>query len=322
MATLDATSRLTLLEGLNRIDPKGDAVKIAEVLNRENEILNHIPWIEANSVFNHEITRRLSLPTATRRVINQGVPLTASRTTKSLESITIYEDRSEIDVLWVQSQPNPAQARNAEALSHIEGISQQLVSDIFYSTPGSGAEYFSGLALRMDALSTNRIVGCSGTGSDTSSIYIVQWGEGKVYGVYPRGAKNMGVVHEDLGIESVADSSGNKLRAYVDMFQTRFGLAVENDRCIARVANIETSGVTNTLDEDKIMTVLNHMPNGGAGAYLYMNPTIWDQLCRIAKDKTNVNYTAADPFGRPLKTFMGHTIALCDAIVNTETAIS
>jgi hypothetical protein len=41
-----------------------------------------------------------------------------------------------------------------------------------------------------------------------------------------------------------------------------------------------------------------------------------------ADDKTNVNYDARDPFGRPLMTFQGHPVRLCEAILDTESAVS
>ena len=42
----------------------------------------------------------------------------------------------------------------------------------------------------------------------------------------------------------------------------------------------------------------------------------------MAKDKTNVNYTSSDAFGVPVTRFRGVPVRLCEAIVDTETAIS
>jgi hypothetical protein len=41
------------------------------------------------------------------------------------------------------------------------------------------------------------------------------------------------------------------------------------------------------------------------------------------KDKNNVNYmSVADAFGKPVLSFRGVPVQVCDGILNTETAIS
>lgn len=314
--------RLTMLEMANRMDPNGDAAKIINVLVKTKPMLNLFPMLEANNVFSYDITRVLSMGTTSRRRINKGVPNTSAETTKVTEGMTLYERRAESDVELVDASPNPAVTRNDEAMIQLEGMAQDIESDIFYASRTMGQEYFDGLAVRMDSLQSHRVISCGGSGSDLSSIYIIQPGERKVACFYPRGSKTVGLMREDLGIGDAFDADGNRFRAYMDRYLAKLGLAVFNDRCIARVCNIETTGTTNTLNDDAIIEALNHLPMAGDGAVLLMNNTIWTQLAIIAKDKVNVNYSAGEPFGRPLRTFQGHRIEIAEMILNTETALT
>lgn len=326
MATLPSYSQLTWLELAKRRDPNGQAAKIVEVLNRQNPIIQDIPLVEANDNWSHRTTRRTSLPAGTYRSFNEGVSMEASTTEPVTEPIAMLENESQVDVALIDTAPNPKEARNQEVLAAIEGLSQTLASGLIYGNNATNAKQFTGLAPRLAALTTSgdfpNVLGCGGSGADLSSIYIVQWGEDKVHGVFPRGSKTVGVVHEDMGKQRVFDGNAKPYWAYVDHFKCHIGVVVRNPRCIARLANIETAGSSNTLNEDVLIRLLNNMPGGGAGAVLYCNPTIFTQLDIIAKDKTNVQYAPTDPFGRPVTYFRGHPVRIVDAILNTEDAIS
>ena len=321
MATLTAASQLTLLELAKRTDPKGNLAVIAEVLTRDNEILQDAPWLEANDVFSHKATQRFNLPAGTWRKLNAGVGKEASSTREITETIGMLETYSEVDKALADAAPNPAQFRSQEATAFVEGMSQTLATTMIYGNAATDPEKFTGLAPRLDALATLAL-GCSGTGDDLSSIYIVQWGETKCHLVYPRGSKTLGVQHRDLGEATLQDADGNQFQGYRDHFKVNCGLVVRDERCIARVCNIETSGSSNILDEDKIIQVLNKMPMRGAGAVLYMNATIMTQLDIIAKDKSNVQYGPADAFGKPTMFFRGFPVRKVDAILDTESALT
>ena len=320
MSTLDSTAQLTLLEQANRIDPQGNTAVIAEVLAATNEIMMDIPWTMANDTWTHKAVKRLTLPSGSWRRLNDGVSNEASQTVPVTFGIGMLESYAENDKALIDSFPDKAAARMAESRAFIEGMGQTLASTLFYGSIAATPEKFDGLTAYMGATNGWQVQDVGGTGSDTTSIYVVQWGEDAVHMVYPRGHKFLGVNHEDLGVVTLSGSTG-QYQGYRDHFSVYAGLVVRDERCIARVASIETSGTTATFDEDYLIRAINNMRNRGAGCKIYMNTTIWTQMQIVAKDKTNVNYDARDPFGRPLLTFMGHPVRLCDAILNTETAI-
>ena len=325
MATITANSQLTLSELANRKDPNGNLNTIAEVLSEDNEILNDAPFLEANDTFSHKITRRSALPSGSWRKLNEGVAIESSQTNEVTEGIGMLETFSQSDKDLVQASSNANQFRMDEAAGFLEGLSQTLADTFIYGNSATTPEKFTGLAPRMDDLAaTANVIGEGGTGSDLTSIYLVQWNPRYVHMVYPKGS-TIGLMHEDLGLDTVEDASGNKFRAYVDHFQIKAGLAVKDTRSIARLANIESAGTTNIFDEDNLITLINRMPMNARNVVIYANATVKTQMQIALKDKTNVNYTADSGdglSGAPLLRFQGLPIRKVDAIKITEAALT
>jgi hypothetical protein len=140
--------------------------------------------------------------------------------------------------------------------------------------------------------------------------------------VYPKGSV-AGLEHEDRGIETVTDSSGNKHRAYVDVFTWKAGMVVKNSKSIARLANIESAGASNLFDEDNLITLINRMTKG-PGRRIYCNETVMTQMQIRLKDKTNVHFTKEDGLdgGGPVMRFSGIPIRQVDQMLITEAALT
>jgi len=325
MATLQAYNKMTLLELARRVDPKGNAAVIAEVLDVSNPMQKDAPWTEANNVFSHTTTRRLYLPSGSWRRLNAGVAVEASRTIQVTEGIGMLESYAESDKVIVDAYPNTGEGRMQEAHAFLEGMGQTLASTLIYGNTATDPEKFDGFATRMGALDADgQVIGEGGTGSDLSSIYIVQWGLDTVHMVFPKGNRTMGIEHEDLGEDTNTDSNGLKWQIYRDHFKVYGGLVVKDPRAIARLANIETAGTSNIFDEDNLITIANRMKLTRP-MVLYCNRTILSQMEVALKDKTNVNFTPAKGeglFGEPVMFFRGHPIRVVDAILSTEAAIA
>lgn len=326
MTTLNAYGQLTMLELAKRTDPKGNAAVIAEILNRDNPILQDMPMVEANDVTTHLMTRRFSLPAGTWRQINGGVSKEASRTIQVREGIGMLESYSEVDKKLVELAPNPAQFRMQEAAAFLEGLSQTLATAAIYGNSGTDPDQFDGFATRMGALdATTNVIGHSGTGSDLTSLFVIQWGPERVFGIYPRGSQSVGIKHEDLGQVTLLDGSSNPYEGYRDHFEVNIGLAVKDSRCIARLANVETAGATNIWDataEGNLIVLLNRMPNSGDGSVIYVNSTLKSQMEKVLLAKSNVNFTTTQGMGGvPVTLFRGIPVKKCDAIVITEDAL-
>lgn len=316
----------TLLNMAGRFH-NGVILPIAEVLSKDNEILADIPFAEANEIFGHRLNRRGSKPTGSYRKLNSGVATEKSNTVPDYEGIAFLEAWSQLDAALVEGAPDPVAYRRTEDEAFIEGMRDTFASTLIYGSTNTTPEKMDGLAQRITTLSSTsvngvaNVIGASGTGSDVTSIWIVQWGPRRVYMAYPKGSM-AGLDFEDFGKQPITDSDGNLYTAYRSHFMWKSGLVVEDDRCIQRIANIESAGSSNIFDEDDLITALNRLPFGGRGAVIYANRTIKTQMDINAKDKSNVNYTSGEIFGMPVTNFRGVPVRQVDAILDTETALS
>jgi hypothetical protein len=315
-------NRLGLVEVVKRHDPNGNLATIAEVLNETNMILSDIVWKEGNDIWSNKTVRRSSLPTGTWRKFNQGVAIESSGTIELVDTIGLLESRSENDVEIINSFSDPKQARMDEAAPFVEGMGQEMVATLFYGNSLTAPEEFTGLAPRMAALaaSTN-VINEGGSGGDTTSIYVVTWSPLTAFCAYPRNSA-AGLDHQDLGEVDAWDSNSRKFRAFADLFKWKCGLVVKHPRAIARLANIEVSGSTNTFDEDNLITLINRMVTG-PGTRIYCNTDVITQMEIRVKDKNNVYYSKEDGLapGFGLR-FKGFPVRKVDQILNTETAVA
>lgn len=320
-----ANEYLNLLELSRRIDPSGNTAVIAEVLNKINPMIESGPWVEANDTWAHRMTKRFSLPTPSWRALNAGVARTASKSTQVTEPIGILEDYSEADVDLINTSPDPAAQRWLEAKAHIEGMAQELASTFLYGNHGSDPEEFNGLAVRLDSTSQDNVVSAGGTGSTLTSVYVVQWGPDRVHWLYPRNNKTAGIEHKDMGEVTILDpnDSTKQFQAYRDHYKVNAGLAVHDDRCIARLCNITTASTGSDFDEDDLIELIDNMPYEGEGCEVYVPQYVMTRMRIQVKDKANylLNFEEAMG-GRKVLTFGGHPVRKVEAILKTETAIS
>jgi hypothetical protein len=325
MATL--TSKYSLVEQAKRIDPDGEQAQIVEVLNRRmGGILEEAPWIPSNDVWTNKTTRRGTLPTGSRRKLNQRISQSVSRTTEIMDVIEQIEDYCDVDSALVDSMPSPAMFRSGEVDAFIEGLGQTIVSDILYADANADPDSMHGLSARMGTADARFVIDEGGTGSDVTSIYVVTWGQQYAHLIYPKNmAQEMGVRHVDKG-QVTSETTNGLIEVYRDHFCIRCGLVVRHPRAIGRQANIETAGTSNTFDEDNLIALLNNMETN-ADTRIYVNETILTQMQIRSKDKNNVNYYFDNEYalsGQPPMAFQGYPVRRLDReiLLNTETAIS
>jgi hypothetical protein len=321
MAELDTRGQLTLLELAKRTN-NGNLIAIAEVMDETNDILKDAVWVEANQLTSHLITRRHSLPSGSWRRLNAGVAPESSATSQFTEAIGMLEAYSEVDKKLVDIAPNPKQFRADEDMAFIEGMSQNVADTLIYGNMATHPERFYGLATRYNDLSCSNVFSAGGSGSDLTSIWVVQWGVRTVHLIYPKNSKTLGIQARDLGEDTTTDANGNKYQIYRTHFTIDVGLAIRDERCVQRQCNIETSGASNLWSDDLLIEMLNNLPYGGKGAVIYCNKTIKTQMDIEAKDKSNVNYTAGNAFGVPTTYFRGVPVRQVDAILNTESEVT
>jgi hypothetical protein len=234
------------------------------------------------------------------------------------------ESRGQHDVEIIDNMPDPKGARNDENVAHIAGMGKTMATALIYGSTTATPEKFNGLAPRLDDISASpTVISQGGSGGDTTSIFVVDWGPDTVHAIYPKNSV-AGLDHQNLGIQIVTDddAGSNQFRAYVDWFTWRMGLAVKNPRSIGRYCNIEASGTSNIFDEDNLIKVIIQMTQG-PGMRIYVNKTIMAQMWIRLKDKTNVHFTRLDGLdagGAPMA-FNGIPIRQVDKILDTEVVV-
>ena len=339
MATLANTS-LTLADWAKRTDPDGRIPIVAELLSQSNEILEDCVFKEGNLPTGDRVVIRTGLPTVYWRALNQGIPNSKSTTAQVDEACGILEARSEVDKDLAMLNGNTAQFRLSEDTAFLEAMNQTQATTLFYGNPATDPKQFLGLAARYSSLSASNaqnILSAGGSSSDNTSIYLVVWGDNTVYCPFPKGSK-AGLIHEDLGEQTVYNSDGTRLQAYATRYQWKNGLVVKDWRYVVRIANIDVSdlvGQTGTQASTAATAVIKLMaralyriPNMAMGrAAFYMNRTVHSGLSVAALDKSQyvlkVN-EGLSQFGTPFSwlSFLGVPLRRVDAILNTEAVVS
>ena len=339
MTTL-STSNLTLADWAKRTDPDGRVPIVAELLSQSNEVLEDCVFKEGNLPTGDRVVIRTGLPTVYWRALNQGIPSSKSTTAQVDEACGILEARSEVDKDLAMLNGNTAQFRLSEDTAFLEAMNQTQATTLFYGNPGVDPKQFLGLAARYSSLSAanaQNILSAGGSGSDNTSVYLVVWGDNTVYCPFPKGSK-AGLIHEDLGEQTVYNSDGTRLQALATRYQWKNGLVVKDWRYVVRICNIDVSDLVAQTGTQaaaastaiiKLMArSLYRIPNMAMGrAAFYMNRTVHSGLSVAALDKSQyvlkIN-EGLSQFGMPYSwlSFLGVPLRRVDAILNTEAVVS
>lgn len=335
MATTAVLGYDTLMDVVNQytsLDGNASYVYAAKVLAKTKPFIRDMPMVASNQIMSNIGSRDSYLPTPGTRRFNEGVAITTSHTTPFNDPIAMIDDYSEVDyALWrIQNDPNTW--RNQKDAAKIEGIGQKMEDLVIYGSIATDPGAFNGLATRFNSTTRRpngvtttpyNVVSQGGSGGDTTSIYIVQWGPGKVYGIYPKNLRG-GLEIEDLGKVTALPSATTRYEVLRTHFSWFMGLVVEDERCVQRYCNIEVTGTTNVFDEDKLIELINNLPDGGAspGTVIYCSRSIKTALDIRAKDKNNVNYMPDNVWGGNITMFRGIPVRMAEMIDETETAVS
>ena len=333
MATLSNTA-LTLADWAKRTDPEGRVPVVAELLSQTNEILEDAVFQEGNLPTGHRVVIRTGLPTVYWRALNQGIPNSKSTTAQVDESCGILEARSEVDKDLAELNGNTGAFRLSEDQAFLEAMNQTQAQTMFYGNPATDPKQYLGLATRYGTISgagnAANIIDAGGTGSDNTSIYLVVWGENTVFCPFPKGSK-AGLMHNDLGEQTVYNADGTRLQALATQYQWKNGLVVKDWRYVVRICNIDVSnlvGESSAADLIKLMSrALDRIPNLGFGRpVFYMNRTVYSML-RIQALAKSQNVLAVEKglnqFGTAASwlSFEGVPLRKVDALLNTEARV-
>lgn len=349
MATLLSSSYATLADWAKRYDDDGIAT-IIELLSQTNEIVPDMILQEANGPTSHRTTMRTSIPSATWRMINQGVAPVKSTTAQITDGIGMLEAYSYIDKALADLNGDTAEFRLSEDLSFIEGMNQQVALALIYGNPATNPQQPTGLATRYWSISTangvqmGNVIGGGGTQTANTSVWVTTWGPNTFTCIFPKGQK-AGLNWRDLGdIVPALDASSNPYQAYRTHFKWDLGTCLRDWRYVSRIANIDTNNLVNGTGLDLIKALVRSVrrlpttparvtnvqetdaPNGGqvnmGRLAIYMNRIAATYIDIQALYKTNVLLKMEEWDGEPVMTFRGIPVRVVDQITSTEATLT
>lgn len=332
MATL-TQPQLTLSEQIKQIGPKGNLLDVINVLAQTNEIDMDAPYVMANDRFSDVSSKVIKLPPIGTRRINRGSAGGVGRTAQHREFIEILEARPYIDTLLLDSESDSgSQARLNQIKMFVEAMAQAKADHVIYGSNAGDGEVIDGLATRYNSLDLSNVYGLGGTGNDLTSIFVVEWDPARCCFIYPKAVPNggsnqaLGVSDHDNGRVRITDDEGRAFDAMENVIRVAFGLKILDDRNVARLANIESTGVSNNLLTDGkinyLVEAINKLTSKGRKAVIYANADIKTQLDIWAMNRLNGCWMVEQASGMPITVFRGHPVRMVEAIVSTESALT
>lgn len=305
---------------------------IANVLAQSNPILQDAVMIEGNSDSGHEYAIMTGLPTATWRRAYQGVQPSKSTRKVVKETFGICSEVSAIDKVIAEKGGNIAKVRASEAEAHLESMSQAIATKIIYGSEAETEEAFVGLSARYNKISTDKtksgynIISASGsTSGSMCSVWIIGWGENKIFTFAPKGTKSgiETIDYSSNGPIAIEDSLGGTYPGYKEQFEAKIGLGVQDWRYAVRIPNIIPGTTTADNLRKLVLNGLDRIYNLAlCKPVIYCNRACLSMLREAMDAKANVWYDPKDPNARPVFAINGVPVKALDALTTKETTVA
>lgn len=324
---------VTLNDIQKRLGANNAFQPIIEILKQSNPILEDMPFAEGDLPIGNKTTIRTSLPSPSIRRANRGTAPTKSDVKQVIDQCMYLEDRSCVDTLLLKGKPNPEAYRASEDDAHVEGMGQYVAKVFMYGdlTDPAYSDTFNGLLVRYPVEDGDKgtrgyqviSAGTKNTKGHNTSAVIVDWGDRKVTGIYPKGM-TAGLNTKDLGESDVYDSDGNPFRAVQTLYSWQVGLAVQNVRSVAAIRNIDVDALSafTAAQEATFMNKIIFAKNRiqlPKSPIMYVGDTLYSYLETFLLNKNNVHVTRemreSEP---PLLRFSGIPVKKMDCMTDTE----
>lgn len=344
MATI-TPGLMTYSEWAMRTDPDGKVSQLVNLLSQQNSILDDMLADECQSGNVYQFTQVVKLPTPSRRSYNQGVVRSLAAVAKQVTTTSEYADWSTVDSSLARLGGQLAERRAQEDFLHMEGLNQQIASDLFYSNRATDPTSFTGLANIYNTVNAStsgiakNVIDCGGTGSDNSSIWLINWGPKHIHTIFPKGLP-AGMQHIDKGELPISDAAGNEFLAWRTWLQWDIGLAIHDWRFGVRACNIDvsdlaTGSAANLLNILALMVLKPPVMPVGVGPVqtsddprvvmgrpaFYVNRTVYGALQKQVTNKTNILLQLQQWAGMTVLTYQGIPIRIVDALLTTESRV-
>lgn len=330
MSTIADSGFPNLRNVTSRLTPAGSIEQaIAEVLTKQIDWLEDVPWSEGSEATGDLVTERTGLPSPKWRKLNQGIDPSKSETAQFTEACGMLEDYSKVDVDLADLHGNANSFRASEDKAFVEAFSEEVARAIFYESAVDNPEMIHGLSPRYAATSgykaSSYVLKGTNAGVNCHSVWLIDWNPDKISGLFGKGSK-AGLVIQDLGQVLTNAPNAKEFLAYVTRFQWKCGIRVKDYRYAVRfqwdpddAAFVASAKGLYLAMQDMLETIFKCSEN----ARFYMNRTSM-KLLRAQMASNDDNYleyaTLSGGGGRKLAHFLGVPVRVTDSLV-AETAI-
>lgn len=336
MATL-SSGQFNLLD-LAQLPSNAEAAEVINLLSQYNPILEDAPALECNMGTHHKTTVLTGLPTPTWGKLYQGVAATKGKRQAVTDTTGFLEAASEVDERLldpIEKAEDKASVMIQEAAAHLEAMSQEAATALFYHDTDTDPEKPMGFAPRFNSLSAEnggQIISAAGAGADNTSIWMITWDRMANHLIYPK-TGTLGIQRIPRGKVVASDAAGNSYFVEREDFKWHMGLSVRDWRYVARVANIDVSDLTvdasagaNLLESMTNMYYKHHGRRMMKGrTFIYVNTTIMkflDFQARNVPKNLELQYSQTGPNAQEVLYYRGIPIRECDALVESEAVVS
>lgn len=322
MGVITAYNKLTLAE-VNAAAGYKDAHSTLGELEQNNEPLNEFPWFPSTHGAHTEYYKARSLGSGDFSSLHSGVPVMQSSGQIMKEPVKLYQADSHVNDTLLKAADNPRAARDAQDVMNLEGFMQDWLYDMLYGDNIADPDTFLSFDKRRAKLGTY-CKGGSGTGSDLTSLWLIELGLRGFHLTYNRNGV-AGIRNTDEGKHPFAnpDTAANTDWMWVRHYEVWAGLVLMNERALQRYANIETAGSSNIFSPDIFIGMKAQLPSVGKNAVAFCNRTLHGQIEVNAYNKSNAAYSLRDieGFGAVLHV-AGVPVRMWETILDTESALT
>lgn len=328
----------TILDVEKSKDPKGNALRAANLMAQVSSLDRMFNYVPCNGGLYHRVGQIVTEPGTTIRARNEGVLATKEERVQHDEGFCDFHQWAKVDAGIAQDMGNINMERAKRVRSGFGSIARKKEYTTFYGAKaGSAGKEFDGLTVRFNTLG-QQVINCEGA-STLSSLWVFRASPETVYYIYPENGTK-GIRHRDWGLvneQNQGGVTGANMACYKDEMWQECGLAVEDPRCVVRLANINTAHFTDLSSTQattsytnvihKIMIAQDRLPKDVMGRdFGVCNRTVYSGLRRLAFEKSTaaIGVREAMTVLGPREAIYvdGLPIFLSDALTIAETQVS
>lgn len=325
----------TLLDVASTITSNGTVKPMIEALSNTNGFFDDVTIVEANDGTSNEANVRTGLPSGTFRRLYQGVQPEKSEKVTVKDKSAQLTSYSVLDkALHDRQGSNAGPWRQQEDTAFLEGMSQNMITALFYGNSSTSPEQFDGLSSRYSTTNEGvanhiNVIDGGGTGNNNTSIYLIAWSPQTVAMFYPQGTQ-AGLQIQDKGQVTATDANGGEYEAYKTYFEWNSGLTVLDWRAVVRIANIDVTKLKGDASSgadlvDLMDDAIACLPEvAGARPVWYMNKKVYSVLRKQVENKAKYQIQREDFYGngRKVPTYEAFPIRTVEQLLKNEETVT